>query len=189
MRQSRNWNYSAFPAYPGTAFPYLSGNLNFAPDANLAPLVTADGQEANKIPGKITGTTFINVNGQKIGVVGATTPTLRNISSPGNVTVSPATFGGTPTAAELDALAVVIQADVDALLAANPDMNKVIVMAHMQQIAIETELAKRLKNVDIIMAGGSNTRLFDSNDVLRPGDTNQGQYPTFLTGADGNRSR
>ncbi|NJR32647.1 MAG: bifunctional metallophosphatase/5'-nucleotidase [Chamaesiphon sp. CSU_1_12] len=175
----------AFPAYPGAAFPYLSGNLNFAPDANLAPLVTADGQEANKIAGKIAGTTFINVNGQKIGIVGATTPTLRNISSPGNVAVSPATFGGTPTAAELDALAAVIQTDVDALLAANPDMNKVIVMAHMQQIAIETELAKRLKNVDIIMAGGSNTRLFDSNDVLRAGDTNQGQYPTFLTGADG----
>ncbi|WP_310483721.1 SdiA-regulated domain-containing protein [Chamaesiphon sp. VAR_48_metabat_403] len=175
----------AFPAYPGTLFPYLSGNLNFAPDANLAPLVTADGQEANKIAGKIAGTTFINVNGQKIGIVGATTPTLRNISSPGNVAVSPATFGGTPTAGELDALAAVIQADVDVLLAANPDMNKVIVMAHMQQISIETELAKRLKNVDIIMAGGSNTRLFDSNDVLRAGDTNQGQYPTFLTGADG----
>ncbi|WP_373544700.1 SdiA-regulated domain-containing protein [Chamaesiphon sp.] len=175
----------AFPAYPGAAFPYLSGNLNFAPDANLAPLVTADGQEASKIAGKIAGTTFISVNGQKIGIVGATTPTLRNISSPGNVAVSPATFGGTPTAGELDALAVVIQTDVDALLAANPDMNKVIVMAHMQQISIETELAKRLKNVDIIMAGGSNTRLFDSNDILRAGDTNQGQYPTFLTGADG----
>jgi len=175
----------AFPAYPGAAFPYLSGNLNFAPDTNLAPLVTADGQEANKIAGKIAGTTFINVNGQKIGIVGATTPTLRNISSPGNVGVTPTTFGGNPSAAELDALAAVIQTDVDALLAANPDMNKVIVMAHMQQISIETELAKRLKNVDIIMAGGSNTRLFDSNDVLRAGDTNQGQYPTFLIGADG----
>jgi 2',3'-cyclic-nucleotide 2'-phosphodiesterase (5'-nucleotidase family) len=175
----------AFPAFPGAAFPYLSGNLNFAPDANLAPLVTADGQEANKIAGKIAGTAFINVNGQKIGIVGATTPTLRNISSPGSVGVTPTTFGGNPSATELDALAAVIQTDVDALLAANPDMNKVIVMAHMQQISIETELAKRLKNVDIIMAGGSNTRLFDGNDVLRTGDTNQGQYPTFLTGADG----
>ncbi len=175
----------AFPAYPGAAFPYLSGNLNFAPDANLAPLVTADGQEASTIPGKIAASTVITVNGERIGVVGATTPTLRNISSPGNVGVTPTPFGGTPSAGELDALAAEIQTDVNALLATNPTINKVIVMAHMQQISIETELAKRLKNVDIIMAGGSNTRLFDSNDVLRAGDTNQGQYPTFSTDADG----
>ncbi|MCG9890145.1 MAG: choice-of-anchor I family protein [Thermosynechococcaceae cyanobacterium MS004] len=175
-----------FQAYPGASFPYLSGNLNFAPDANLAPLVTADGQEASTIPGKIAGSTVITVNGERVGVVGATTPTLRSISSPGNVGVSPTPFGSSPSPTELDALAAVIQADVDALLAANPDINKVILLAHMQQISIEKELATRLKNVDIIVAGGSNTRLLDSNDVLRPGDTVQGEYPTFLSDADGN---
>jgi len=174
-----------FPAYPGAAFPYLSGNLNFAPDGNLAPLVTADGQEASTIPGKIAASTIITVNGEKIGVVGVTTPILRSISSPGNVEVTPSPFGSTPTNAELDALAAVIQADVDSLLAANPDLNKVILMAHLQQIALEKALATRLKNVDIIIAGGSNTRLLDSNDVLRAGDTVQGEYPFFTTDADG----
>jgi 2',3'-cyclic-nucleotide 2'-phosphodiesterase (5'-nucleotidase family) len=174
-----------FPNYPGAAFPYLSGNLDFSHDSNLAPLVTADGQAASSIPGKIAASSIITVNGEKIGVVGATIPTLRTISSPGNVQVSPSPFGGVPTAAELDALAAVIQADVDALLAANPDLNKVILLAHMQQIAVEKELAMRLRNVDVIVAGGSNTRLFDSDDVPRLGDTKQGDYPFFTGDREG----
>ncbi|MBE9196136.1 5'-nucleotidase C-terminal domain-containing protein, partial [Synechocystis sp. LEGE 06083] len=155
-------------------------------DGNLTPLLTADGQEASTIPGKIAASTVITVNGEKIGIVGAATPTLRTISSPGNVGILPSPFGGTPTAAELDALAAIIQADVDALLLANPGLNKVILLAHMQQIAIEQELASRLSNVDIIVAGGSNTRLVDENDRLRAGDTAQGIYPIIKTGADGN---
>jgi Ca2+-binding RTX toxin-like protein len=40
--------------------------------------------------------------------------------------------------------------------------------------------------VDIIVAGGSNTRLFDENDRPRAGDLVQGEYPIFTTDADGN---
>ncbi|MBD0270031.1 MAG: 5'-nucleotidase C-terminal domain-containing protein, partial [Cyanobacteria bacterium Co-bin8] len=151
-----------------------------------ASLVTADGQEASTIPGRIAASTIITVNGEKVGVVGATTPTLRAISNPGTVEVTPSPFSGNPSSAELDALAAVIQADVDALLAANPDLDKVVLLAHMQQIAIEQALAARLRNVDIIVAGGSNTRLTDANDRLRAGDTKQGDYPIFTTDADGN---
>ena len=174
---------SSSSGYPGTAFPYLSGNLNFSTDSNLAGLVVPDGQAPK--PNSITGSVVFDVNGQKVGVVGATTPTLKTISSPGNVGIAPAPFSGTPTAAELDALAAQIQSDVDALLSANPGMNKVILLAHMQQISIEQALAERLRNVDIIVAGGSNTRLFDGNDQARPGDSNQGTYPIIKTSADG----
>ncbi|AVH65775.1 MULTISPECIES: DUF4330 family protein [unclassified Nostoc] len=61
--------------YPGTKFPYLSTNLDFSTDKDLARLVTADGQEASKIPNKIARSTIITLNGEKIGIVGATTPT------------------------------------------------------------------------------------------------------------------
>ncbi len=169
--------------FSGTAFPYLSGNLNFATDSNLAGLVVPDGQapQANSI----TSSVVFDVNGQQVGVVGATTPWLKTISSPGNVGIAPAAFSGTPTPAELDALAAEIQADVDALIAANPGLNKVILLAHMQQLSIEQALAERLRHVDIIVAGGSNTRLFDSDDTTRPGDSNQGPYPIIKTDADG----
>jgi 2',3'-cyclic-nucleotide 2'-phosphodiesterase (5'-nucleotidase family) len=171
-------------SFSGTAFPYLSSNLDFSTDENLAGLVVPDAQAP--LPNSIAASTVIDVNGEKIGVVGATTPTIDRISSPGDVTILPQPFDGVPTPEQLDALAAEIQADVDALLAANPDIDKVVVLAHMQQIAIEQALAQRLSNVDIIVAGGSNTRLFDETDRPRAGDTNQGIYPIIQTGADGN---
>jgi 2',3'-cyclic-nucleotide 2'-phosphodiesterase (5'-nucleotidase family) len=174
---------SSTSGYPGTAFPYLSGNLNFSTDVNLAGLVVPDGQAPK--PNSITASVVFNVSGEKVGVVGATTPWLKTISSPGSVGVAPAPFSAVPTAAELDALAALIQADVDALIAANPGLNKVILLAHMQQLSIEQSLAERLRHVDIIAGGGSNTRLFDSDDTARPGDSVQGVYPIIKTDADG----
>ena len=170
--------------FTGAKFPYLSANLVFATDAAMAPLEVpgSAAPQANSV----TTSVVLDVNGEKIGVVGATTPTLRTISSPGGVTVKPSPFGGTPSAAELDALAAEIQLAVDELLAANPGVNKVILLAHMQQLAIEQALAGRLRHVDIIVGGGSNTRLFDENDRPRDGDSVQGNYPIWKTDLDGN---
>ncbi len=170
-------------SFIGTLFPYLSSNLDFSTSEALAGLVVPDDQAPS--PNSIAATTVIDVNGEKVGVVGATTPTLPAISSPEDVTVLPLAFDGAPTDAQLDALAAEIQTDVDELLAANPGLNKVVVLAHMQQISIEQALATRLKNVDVIVAGGSNTRLADQSDRLRPGDTAQGEYPIFSTDANG----
>ncbi|HEY9646107.1 MAG TPA: 5'-nucleotidase C-terminal domain-containing protein [Chroococcidiopsis sp.] len=165
--------------YAGAKFPYLSSNLNFATDANLASRVTADGQEASTIPaGRIAQSTVVTINGDKVGIVGATTPLLRQISSSGDVGVLPAS----PT--DYDALAADIQVSVDALKAAG--INKIVVLAHMQQFAIERDqLAPRLRDVDVIVGGGSNTLLSDSSDRLRAGDTSGGVYPILKTDADG----
>lgn len=172
--------------YAGTAFPYLSANLDFSTDPNLAPLAVAGG--AAPLPNTVTSSVVIDVNGEDIGVIGATTPTLATISSPGAVGISPAPFGGNPSSAELDALAAEIQTEVDALLAGNPGLNKVVMIAHMQRLDIEQELAARLTDVDIIVAGGSNTRLLDENDRLRDGDSDQGTYPILVTNADGGQT-
>jgi len=170
-----------FAPHDGANFPYLSGNLDFENDAFLGPLVTADGQDAADIPGRIAASTVIETStGVRVGVVGATTPTLGTISSPGDaIGIRPSDPNDIP------ALAAEIQKDVDALLAANPDLDKVIVLAHMQAIDIENELASLLEDVDIIMAGGSNTRLFDDNDQGFGGEAGQGVYPTFVTNPDG----
>jgi 2',3'-cyclic-nucleotide 2'-phosphodiesterase (5'-nucleotidase family) len=171
--------------YPGTNFPYLSANLDFSTDEDLAALVTEDGQEASEIPNSIAGNTIITVNGEKIGVVGATTPTLRTISSPGGVTVLPEDFDDSDPA-DVAALAAEIQTSVDELLTNNPEINKVVLLAHMQQISIEQQLAELLTGVDIIVAGGSNTLLADESDRLRVGDEVEGPYPILQTAADGN---
>ncbi|WP_293120522.1 bifunctional metallophosphatase/5'-nucleotidase [Okeania sp. SIO1I7] len=57
----------------------------------------------------------------------------------------------------------------------------------MQQLNIERdELAPRLRDVDILVAGGSHRLLSDETDRLRTGDTSAGPYPILKTDADGN---
>jgi predicted extracellular nuclease/2',3'-cyclic-nucleotide 2'-phosphodiesterase (5'-nucleotidase family) len=172
--------------FGGAMFPYLSANLDFSTDANLAPLAVEGGQDTATLENVVTSSSVSDVNGELVGIVGATVPTIRAISSPGaDLGILPEDFDSNPTPEQLDALAAVLQSEVDALLAANPSLNKVILLSHMQQISIEQELAARLTDVDIIVAGGSNTRLFDDNDRARDGDSDQGQYPIMVENAGG----
>lgn len=155
--------------WPGARFPYLAANLDFTHDRNLAPLVGPDGAEHRTLKNKIAASTVVLVAGEKIGIVGATTPTLKHISAAGDVTISP------PDSNDLAALAAKIQTAVDRL--SGQGVNKIILLAHMQQLAIERQLAGLLREVDIIVAGGSNTILADNNDHLLPGDSATDTYP------------
>ena len=156
-------------SYPGAAFPYLSTNLVFTDDEDLRPLVAADGQDSTLSSGSLAGSVVITVDGERIGIVGATTPHLAAITGAGGITVKP------DDDSDVDALAAIVQKSVDDLV--EQDIDKVILLAHMQQIAIEKELATRLTGIDIIVAGGSNTILADDNDRLRPGDESEDTYP------------
>ncbi|MDO5614013.1 MAG: ExeM/NucH family extracellular endonuclease [Paracoccus sp. (in: a-proteobacteria)] len=170
-------------AFTGTDMPYLSVNLDVTTDPYMAGLAVEGGQAP--MPRSITSSVVVENQGEQIGIIGATTPTLARISSSGDVTISPYWQGTTPTAAELDALAAIIQAEVDSLLADNPGLNKIVLQTHMQVLNIELELASRLTDVDVIIAGGSNTRLMDETDRAIDGDVAQGPYPILVTGADG----
>ena len=162
--------------YSGARFPYLSSNLEFGEDENLDSLVVPNGQEALLVSNSLAGSAVVTVAGQRIGIVGATTPSLAEITSTGDIVVRPANDS-------VDTLAAVIQTSVDGLT--GKGVNKVILLAHMQRIDIEQTLAEKLRGVDIIVAGGSNTLLADENDRLRPGDVAAGKYPLRYESASG----
>ena len=175
--------------YVGTAFPFLSANLDFSPDSNLASLVVAPGQEASTIPNSITKSVVITTpSGEKVGVVGVTTPLLGSISLPGNVGIAPVDPN------DMEALVAIIQESVDTLTATG--INKIILAGHLQEINFDKRLAMHLRDVDIIIAGGSNTLLADATDRLHPGDTADHPYPILtqsathepiaIVGTDGN---
>ncbi|MYA61211.1 MAG: bifunctional metallophosphatase/5'-nucleotidase [Dehalococcoidia bacterium] len=163
--------------YLGATFPYLSSNLVFSNDSNLEGLVVPDGQEAALVAGSLAGSAVVTVGGERIGLVGATTPTLTSITASGDIIVEPA------DADDTDQLARVIQASVDVL--ADQGIDKIVLLAHMQLIEIEKELASKLNDVDIIVSGGSNTLLADETDRLRAGDESKGDYPLRYTSPDG----
>lgn len=164
-------------AWSGAQFPYLSTNVDFTKDAGTAGIVGTDGAPNTELKGKLAAYTTVTVGGETIGVIGATTPSLKAITSVGNLVIAPS------NPEDLDALAALIQADVDALRARG--VTKIVLLAHMQSITVEQALAPKLAGVDIIVAGGSNTILADANDRLRPGDTAKGTYPLRYTGKDG----
>jgi len=162
--------------WPGARFPHLAANLDFATDPALAPLVAPDGSEASALAGRLAGSAVVSLQGERIGLVGVSTPTLARITASGGITVR-------PVSEDIGALAAEIQPRVDALLARG--INKVLLLSHLQQIALEQALATRLRGVDVVVAGGSNTRLFDADDRVRPGDSVQGAYPLRLRSASG----
>ncbi len=192
---SRVFRDSFMPAsvagWVGAQFPYLSANLDFSADADLNPrfsnTVGSGGlEEASTQKGRIVPSAVVTKNGEKIGLVGATTQVIEQISSTGGVEVKGFNGDGSERD-DMVLLASQLQPVIDDLI--SQGVNKVILMAHLQQIANEKALAPLLRGVDIILAGGSNTRLGDSNDqaVAFPGHAANfaDVYPLLTQGADG----
>ena len=178
--------------YVGTFFPYLSANLDFSGDSGLAALskdevIDATGGAGGRTiaPAATFELTDNNGTTAKVGVIGATTPVLATISSPGNV-VANGTGGLNTypqTTAELEAvvadLASVLQPTVDAVIAKG--VNKVVMVTHLQQSELEKLLIQRLKGVDVVVAGGSGASSFDNGATAATDDD------VFTTkNADGN---
>src|SRR5262245_6927326 len=90
----------------------------------------------------------------------------------------------------MNLLAAQLQPVINEMIAEG--VNKIILQSHLQQISNEQLLATKLTGVDIILAGGSNTRLSDADDELEsfPGhsDTSEGPYPIVATAADGKKT-
>jgi len=173
----------------GTQFPYLSSNLDFSGDGDLSGLFTtdilpntdfafdfADLAASAAAPG-IAQATTIDADGEIIGIVGVTPTIVETISSTGDVVVTG------PDDNDMEELADEIQPVIDALVLDGVD--KIILVTHLQQIALEKELIELLSGVDVIIAGGSDTLQADGNDILRPGDVADETYPFVTTNLDG----
>ena len=174
--------------YQGATFPYLSANLNFA-GTELSGNVAAAGVSTTGLAaGRIAPSAIIDADGagpgqEFIGVIGLTTPLLASISSPGNVGITPATANNPLTSAQLQELAAIVNAQATVLQGLGID--KIVLLSHLQQFSEEQALAPLLTGVDVIVAGGSDTRLADGTDVLRSGDVAEGNYPFLTSGTDG----
>jgi len=178
-REIRNLFHPA-GSWQGAQFPYLSANVNFANEADLNNRLSLGGLEASSIKGRIAPSAIITENGEKIGLIGLTTPEILTISSPGpNVIVTPGSG-----AYDLPALAAVVNNTVNSLELQG--VNKIILLSHLQQFINEVNLAPLLSGVDVVIAAGSNTISADATDYLRAGDTIEAVYPVITTNADAN---
>jgi 2',3'-cyclic-nucleotide 2'-phosphodiesterase (5'-nucleotidase family) len=143
--------------------PFLSANLDLSGEPELQALEDA---------GVIAKSTIVNERDELIGIIGATTPQLPNISSPRNVIV--------------EDVAPAVQAEADRLTEMGVD--KIILISHLQNIAEDQALAPLLSGIDVMIAGGGDELLANAWNPLSPGDTPSqvvGAYPLTATDADG----
>lgn len=146
----------AFVAGFDPAIPFLSANADFSAEPGLQALVDE---------GRIAGSTIIETGGTQVGVIGAITPRLPNISSPRGVSI-----GGDVAAA--------VNAEVAALEEAG--VNKIILISHLQGLAQDQELVPLLEGVDVVIAGGGDELLKNDGDTCLPEEEAAAPYPLMI---------
>jgi 5'-nucleotidase / UDP-sugar diphosphatase len=130
-------------------FPIIGGNFDVTRDENLA--------------GKIKGSIVLDIGGEKVGIIGATTEDTPEIASPG------------PNVEFTDVIQYVRGAS-EALDAAG--VNKIILLSHIGY-TVDLEVAAALPLVDVIVGGHSHTLLSNTAEGAA------GPYPTMVTNPDG----
>lgn len=173
--------------YLGASFPYLATNLDYSTDSSkLKDLVVPSGE--SPLPNSLTESVVIDVNGEQIGVIAAVVPYLPQIANIGGITMLT-----NPNSRDIEVnaqlLAANIQPFVDELV--NQGINKIVLMTHLQQFEIEQALAPKLRNVDILMGGGSHRVMANTDDPRRQDEIQTPPellepYPQVFQDADGN---
>lgn len=158
-------NFINSPAWTDPTPPtYLSSNVDFTGEPALQALVNSGRIAASTIVEKQVGP-----NTERFGIVGAVTPTIKSISSPGNVVIN-------------DVLSSV-QSEVDSLI--SQGVNKIILVSHLQNIQEELNLIPQLRGVDVVIAGGGDNLLANAGTPLLPGEIPvQFPYPVVQNDAD-----
>jgi 5'-nucleotidase len=158
---------------------YLSANIDYSSNAAFEALAAAGTAGASMI--------VETELGNKVGIVGLTTPRLPTISSPGDVRLL--NFDSSATEeANLAALVPLVQAQVDALRAGGA--TAVVLMSHLQNV--ENELARVipfLTGVDVVVSGGGHELMANPGDARIAGDPAPlpplNEYPLVVKDAAG----
>lgn len=144
-----NHDFDFGPNYLATfvsSFPadqtFLSCNIDFSGEPALQALVDA---------GRIAPSKVVDVEGVPVGIIGATTPNLPFISSPGACVVDADVAGA-------------IQAEVDRL--AGIGVNHIILTSHLQSVDDDLALLGTVRGIDVAIAGGGDDLLANPGDLL-----------------------
>ncbi|WP_440117321.1 S-layer homology domain-containing protein [Paenibacillus sp. QZ-Y1] len=123
-------------------FPFVSANIDYSKDANLSGLyndsIGQPGEKAEIYPAIIT-----EVNGEKVGIFGLTTPDTVSLSSPGDDL-------------KFEDYKASAQATVQMLQ--NEGINKIIALTHLGY-SEDLKLAEAVEGIDIVVGGHSHTIL------------------------------
>ncbi len=149
---------------------FSSANLDFTGEPGLQAFVD---------DGLIVRAHVVKERGERIGVIGLTTPDLPELTSLGEVEVDPA-------------LAEIANATARAFERSGVD--KVVLVSHLQDIDNELALVPDLQGIDVVVGAGGGEVMADADHRLLPEDSRSVdpaavpyEYPEVRTAADGAR--
>ena len=178
----------------GAQFPFLTANLDFSADSSLKSRADSTlggtagaiaGKEVSSMKAQIAPYAVKTLNGQKIGLIGATTYDLLVKTSP-NGTIPK--DDGNPATSDLEEVAAYIQGAVQSLEAMG--VNKIVLLDQLDTIERNAAIAPLLRGIDIMVAGGGHERMGDATDAAvgfngHSADFIAQAYPLEARGADG----
>ena len=127
--------------WTGAFFPYLTANLVFEDESVLRAVYDADGvAPGENARGVIAPFAIIEDNGERFGVIGATTQLVTSISSTFGDPDNPNDDVEAHGTIDMAVLAGRIQPVIDALEADGVD--RIILTSHLQQFSLEVELGR-----------------------------------------------
>lgn len=155
--------FADFLAQVDQSTTFVAANLDFSGEPRLQAFVD---------DGTIVDATVVQERGERIGVIGLTTPELSSLTSSRNVAVDPDLAG---------------IANAQAELLEKAGVNKIILVSHLQDIDNEIALAAELENIDVVVGAGGGEVMASAGDEILPGDTRNPDYsyPQMVTAADG----
>ncbi|MCC5884999.1 MAG: 5'-nucleotidase C-terminal domain-containing protein [Gammaproteobacteria bacterium] len=145
--------------------PMITSTVDLSGEQNLLAPIAAD---------RLPPVRVVEIGGRRVGLVSATRPDMRTVSSPRSMAFAPA-----------DELVTVVQNQVDAVTAAGARV--VILLSHQADLEADRALAEQLRDVDVVIAAGGHSLLANEGDLLIPGDEDRvaGAYPQWATDQDG----
>jgi 5'-nucleotidase / UDP-sugar diphosphatase len=125
--------------------------------------------------GRLARSVVVKVEGEQIGIIGATTPRLPILATPRNVIVN-------------SNLVEVVESEIERLQ--GEGVKIIILMTHLETLDEAKDLIGQLRGIDIVVAAGSersNELQANPGDLLIPGDVAFAPYPLLVDDADGQK--
>lgn len=150
-------------------FPIVSANIDFSAEPALNAMASTVVQDdAAQFAGKIYPAVILNVNGEKVGILGLTTEETKTISSPGkNIVFKNYEESARNTVKMLEGKGI----------------NKIIALSHLGY-DVDQKLAAEVEGIDLIVGGHTHTKLDKPVQVGSTVIVQANEYTKFLGRVD-----
>ncbi|MDZ7703990.1 MAG: 5'-nucleotidase C-terminal domain-containing protein [Trueperaceae bacterium] len=176
-------------------YPFIAANLDFS-DVELAEGVPAieigtDGGSVTENAGKVVRSAYVEVGGERIGLIGRAPADFFNVINEPSETIPGLDFYGGRNAEDNQPLVSAVDQVLEQVdLLTEQGINKIILVDHAQDFTGDPLSARDLRGIDIAITAGSTGFMAQPEadgpfNLLRDGDSAATDYPTVRFDGEG----